>query len=77
MKKIARFLIRVILLVVALVAIAPMLLIISEGNTLLPNFIGLAYVFSLILIYKIEGNDGYLHKIIDIYRIAFGKFFDL
>lgn len=71
-----RFIVRAILVVLALVMLSPCLLIIVEcESTFLPNFLGLAYVASLILIYRSEDSDGWLHKFVWLYRIAFREFF--
>jgi hypothetical protein len=59
-----------------MVVMAPTLLIFVEcETTFLPNFLGLAYAASLILIYKSEDSDGWLHKFMSLYRIAFREFF--
>jgi hypothetical protein len=76
MKTITRFIVRAILVVLALIMLSPCLLIIVEcESTFLPNFLGLAYVASLILIYRSEDADGWLHKFVWLYRIAFREFF--
>ena len=76
MKAIMRFIVRAILVVLALLMLSPCLLIIVEcETTFLPNFLGLAYAASLILIYKSEDSDGWLHKFVGLYKIAFREFF--
>ena len=76
MKTILRFIVRTILVVLALLMLSPCLLIIVEcETTFLPNFLGLAYAASLILIYKSEDSDGWLHKFVLLYKIAFREEF--
>lgn len=75
MKKIARFMVRLVLFVIAMVVAAPGLLIFVEGPTLWPNFFGLAYVAAIIIIYQSSGEDEWPKKIAAIYRIAFKEFF--
>lgn len=75
MKKLAKFMVRLVLFVIAMVVAAPGLLIFAEGPTLWPNFLGLVYAASLILIYKSEDSDGWLHKFVWLYKIAFREFF--
>lgn len=76
MKKLARFCVRVLLVVIAMVTMAPALLIFVEcESTFLPNFLGLAYVLCIIALYKTSDEDGWPRKIAEIYRIAFREFF--
>jgi hypothetical protein len=75
MKKVARFIVRLVLFVLAMVVAAPGILIFVEGPTLLPNFLGLAYVVAIVLIYKSSDEDEWPKKIAEIYRIAFREFF--
>jgi hypothetical protein len=76
MKKVARFCVRVLLVVLAMILMTPVLLIFVEcENTVLPNVLGLAYVTLPVLIYKIEDADGILHKFVRLYRIAFRELF--
>jgi hypothetical protein len=75
MKKLAKFAVRLILFVIAMIVASPGLLIFVEGPTLLPNFLGLAYVLCIIALYKTSDEDGFPKKIAEIYRIAFREFF--
>lgn len=75
MKKLAKFAIRLVLFMIAMVVAAPGLLIFVEGPTLWPNFLGLVYVVSIITIYQTSDEDGWPRKIAEIYRIAFREFF--
>ena len=75
MKAIARFLVRAFLFVVALVVSSPAILIFVEGETILPNCLGLAYVLCIVALYKTSDEDGWPRKIAEIYRIAFREFF--
>ena len=75
MKKLAKFFVRLVLFVIAMIVASPVILIFVEGPTLLPNFLGLAYVLSLMAIYKTSDEDGWPRKIAEIYRIAFREFF--
>ena len=75
MKKLAKFFVRLVLFVIAMIMASPVILIFVEGPTLLPNFLGLVYVVSIITIYKTSDEDGWPRKIVEIYRIAFREFF--
>lgn len=76
MKTIARFCVRVLLVVLAMVIMSPALLIFVEcESTFLPNFLGLAYVLCIIALYKTSDEDEWPKKIAEIYRIAFREFF--
>lgn len=76
MKKIARFMVRLVLFVIAMVVMAPALLIFVEcESTFLPNFLGLAYVLCVIALYKTSDEDEFPKKVVEIYRIAFREFF--
>lgn len=76
MKKIARFMVRLVLFVIAMVVMAPALLIFVEcETTLLPNFLGLAYVLSILAIYKTSDEDGWPRRVAEIYRRAFREEF--
>lgn len=76
MKTIARFMVRLVLFVLAMIVMSPALLIFVEcETTFLPNFLGLAYVLCIIAIYKTSDEDGWPRKIAEIYRIAFREFF--
>lgn len=75
MKKIAKFMVRLVLFVLAMIVAAPGILIFVEGPTILPNCLGLAYVLCIIALYKTSSEDGFPKKIAEIYRIAFREFF--
>lgn len=75
MKKVARFVVRLILFVIAMIVASPAVLIFVEGPTILPNCLGLAYVLSLMAIYKTSDEGGWPRKIAEVYRIAFREFF--
>ena len=75
MKKVARFCVRLVLFIIAMVVASPAILIFVEGPTILPNCLGLAYVLCIIALYKTSSEDGFPKKIAEIYRIAFREFF--
>lgn len=77
MKKVIKFSVRLVLFVLAMVVMAPGILTFVEGPTLWPNFFGLTYVASLVTLYKLSSEEGLPKQIMKLYRIAFGKFFDL
>lgn len=67
--------VRLVLFILAMVVASPGILIFVEGPSLLPNFLGLAYVAAIILIYKSSGEDEWPKKVAEIYRIAFKELF--
>lgn len=75
MKKVARFVVRLVLFIIAMIVASPAVLIFVEGPTILPNCLGLAYVAAIVLIYKTSDEDEWPHKIAEVYRIAFREFF--
>ena len=75
MKKIAKFMVRFILFVIAMVVASPALLIFVEGTTIWPNCLGLAYVLGIIALYKTSDENGWPRRIAEIYRVAFREFF--
>lgn len=71
-----RFVVRVLLIVLAMIIMLPTLLIFVEcETTFLPNFLGLAYIASLIALYKTSNEDEWPKKVAEVYRIAFREFF--
>lgn len=77
MKTIMRFIARIILVVMAIVAVAPIALIFVEcENTVIPNFLGLAYVVCLMVLYKMEDEDGILHGFLGLYKVAFKSLYN-
>lgn len=75
MKKLAKFAIRLILFVIAMIVASPAILLFVEGPTLWPNFFGLVYIAGIIIVYKSSGEDAWPRKIAEVYRIAFREFF--
>lgn len=57
---------RDVLNIIALAVISlPLLLIFNEGESVIPNFIGLAYAFILLLIGKRESTKRYFESILE------------
>ena len=77
MKAILRFIVRAILIVMAVVLILPFFLIFNEGESLIPNVLGLIYLGAFMLIYNVEDKEeGLLHGFLELYKIAFKKIWD-
>lgn len=70
-----RFVVRLVLFLVAMVVASPAILIFVEGPTILPNCLGLAYVLAILAIYKTSGEDEWPRKIANLYKVAFREFF--
>ena len=74
MKTILRFVVRTILIVMAVVLILPFFLIFNEGESFLPNVLGLIYAGAFVLLYNVEDKEtGMLHGFLSLYKIAFRK----
>lgn len=74
MKTIMRFIVRAILIVLAVVLILPFFLIFNEGESFLPNILGLIYAGAFVLLYNVEDKEkGLLHGFLSLYKIAFRK----
>lgn len=74
MKTIMRFLVRCILIAIAIVLILPFFLIFNEGKSLIPNVLGLIYAGAFVLLYNVEDKEtGMLHGFLGLYKIAFRK----
>lgn len=74
MKTIARFLVRAILIVLAVVILLPFFLIFNEGESFIPNILGLIYAGAFVLLYNVEDKEtGMLHGFLGLYKIAFRK----
>ena len=77
MKAIARFIVRAILIVMAVILVIPFLLIFNEGESLIPNILGLIYLGAFMLLYSVEDKEtGLLHGFLELYKIAFRKIWD-
>lgn len=74
MKTIMRFIVRVILIVMAIIIILPFLLVFNEGESFVPNILGLIYAGAFTLLYNVEDKEtGLLHGFLALYKIAFRK----
>ena len=74
MKTIMRFIVRAILIVMAVILIMPFFLIFNEGESFIPNILGLIYAGAFTLLYNVEDKEsGLLHGFLELYKIAFKK----
>ncbi len=77
MKAILHFIVRAILIVIAVVLILPFFLIFNEGESFIPNILGLIYAGAFVLLYNVEDKEsGILHGFLELYKIAFKKIWD-
>lgn len=77
MKAIMRFIVRAILIIMAVIIILPFFLIFNEGESFVPNILGLIYIGAFMLLYNAEDKEsGLLHGFLKLYKIAFRKIWD-